>query len=247
MTFLQALAGGTVFYLLNLPLPWTLGPLAAILVIQLGFQKVVYWPAALRKGALVVLGITMGSPFTMTTARQIADQLPVMLAATVATIAFSLLMGYITHKRTGVDLASSLLGSVPGGLSQMAVLSKELNADATVVTFMQTLRLLAVVFTVPFLARHGLAEVVDTTGRGGGYDYSADNCSEYNGTCYRAILCDSRINRDFSCSADRTADTLDAWPYSGYRSVSVLRPGAAAYADVGDYRSAGITRYLYGF
>lgn len=162
LTFLQALVGGTVFYVLNLPLPWTLGPLAVILVLQLGFNKVVYWPAVLRKGALVVLGITMGSPFTMTTARQIVEQLPVMLAATAATIAVSLFMGYITHKRTGVDLASGLLGSVPGGLSQMAVLSKELNADATVVTFMQTLRLLAVVFTVPFLARHGLAEVVDT-------------------------------------------------------------------------------------
>lgn len=156
------MAGGTVFYLLNLPLPWTLGPLAAILVLQIGFKKKVHWPGALRNSALAVLGITMGSPFTMTTARQIVDQLPVIVAATVASIAFSLFMGYITHKRTGVDLASGLLGSVPGGLSQMAVLSKELHADTTVVTFMQTLRLLAVVFTVPFLARHGLADVVDT-------------------------------------------------------------------------------------
>jgi len=163
LTFLLALGGGAVFYVLNLPLPWTLGPLTSVLIIQVGFKRTVRWPAALRNSALVILGITMGSPFTITTARQIGDQLLVIIMATVLTIAFSLFMGYITHKRTGVDLASSLLGCVPGGLSQMVVLSKELNADTTVVTFMQTIRLLAVIFTVPFLARHGLADVVDTT------------------------------------------------------------------------------------
>ncbi|MCI1694487.1 AbrB family transcriptional regulator [Aneurinibacillus aneurinilyticus] len=48
-------------------------------------------------------------------------------------------------------------GSVPGGLSQMLVLSEETErVDVTIVAFMQTIRLLAVIFFVPFLTIHSL-------------------------------------------------------------------------------------------
>ena len=153
--------GGIVFYYLRLPLPWTLGPLAAVLGYKLIGSRQVVWPARLRNLSFMILGIVMGSPFTLDTARQILAQWPAIVSSTVAMVVCSLGIGYITHKRSGIDLSSCLLGSVPGGLSQMVLLSQENpRANTTIVTFMQSARLLASLFVVPFLALHGLSDTV---------------------------------------------------------------------------------------
>jgi len=55
-------------------------------------------------------------------------------------------------------MASGVLGSMPGGLAQMIVMSEEIrDADITAVTFMQMIRVLAVIFIVPFVATYGMA------------------------------------------------------------------------------------------
>jgi len=100
----------------------------------------------------------MGSPFTLQIAGQILGQLPGMLLSTLAIMTISLLVGWFTSRHTGVGLINGLLGSVPGGLSQMAVICEEIDgADVAIVTLMQFTRVLTVVFTVPLLAIHGLA------------------------------------------------------------------------------------------
>lgn len=157
-TLILALAGGMLFQLLHIPLAWLLGPMTVLLVWREVFKKSAQWNHSLRNTGLCVLGYMMGITFNMEVAGQIAVQLPSMAAATLLTVAFGLLAGWITVKRTGISMASGLLGSIPGGLSQMAVLCEEVeDADMTVVTFMQTIRVMSVVFIVPFLAFHGLS------------------------------------------------------------------------------------------
>lgn len=163
-TLLIAVIGGFIFSYIHIPLPWMLGPLSAVMLWNAAAKRQVYWPVQLRNAGLIVLGFIMGSPFTLDTGRQILLQLPTMLAATLATVLVSMCLGYITSRQTGISLSSSLIGSVPGGLSQMVVLGEEVaGTDITVVTFMQTVRLLSVVFIVPFLAAHGLTSGTDTS------------------------------------------------------------------------------------
>lgn len=157
-TLILALAGGTIFQLLHIPLAWLLGPMTILLVWREVFKKKAEWHRDFRNAGLCVLGYMMGITFNAEVAGQIAVQLPSMAAATLLTVAFGLVAGWVTVKRTGISMASGLLGSIPGGLSQMAVLCDEVeDADMTVVTFMQTIRVMAVVFIVPFLAFHGLS------------------------------------------------------------------------------------------
>lgn len=54
----------------------------------------------------------MGGTFTAAVAVQIAKQLPSMAAATILTVAFALGAGWLTAKRTGISMASSLIGSL---------------------------------------------------------------------------------------------------------------------------------------
>ncbi|EGO61719.1 AbrB family transcriptional regulator [Acetonema longum] len=157
-TFLLAVAGGCLFYASSIPLPWMLGPLTAVLLWRNIARRPIYWPVNIRNAGTVILGSLMGSSFTLETARQIALQLPFMLLATGLVIGFSLLTASITARRAGIGLASSMLGSIPGGLTQMVLLSEEIKeSDLAVVSFMQTIRLLCVVFIVPFIAVHSVA------------------------------------------------------------------------------------------
>ncbi|MFE5320049.1 AbrB family transcriptional regulator [Paenibacillus sp. NPDC056579] len=157
-TILVTFAGGVLFTLLHVPLSWMLGPLTAVLLWTSFTKRRLTWPAGMRNAGLALLGYGMGLSFTMESARQISSQLPSMLIATILTVAFSLGAAFLTARYTGVSMASSAIGSIPGGLSQMVVLSEEIEgAETAVVAFMQTIRLLTVIFAVPFLAVHGLA------------------------------------------------------------------------------------------
>lgn len=148
---------GALFALVNVPLPWTLGPITAISLYSLKTGERMYWPITVRNTALIVLGYAMGRPFTVETGYKILEHLPLMLIATFITVFVGILVGYITHRKTGISLETCLLGCVPGGLSQMVVLAEEMeNTDQTAVTIMQTIRMLSVVFSVPFLTMHVL-------------------------------------------------------------------------------------------
>lgn len=160
-TFLVACAGGWLFSVVHMPLPWTLGPLTAVAAWQVWFNRLAAWPSRLRNIGMAVLGYVLGSPFTPQTGGFILANLSAMLFFTLLTIVLSLTGGYLISRLTGMGLPSGLLGSMPGGLSQMTLLSREIKgADAAEVTLMQTVRMVTVVFVVPFIVLHGLADQV---------------------------------------------------------------------------------------
>lgn len=147
-----ALIGVALFHLIHSPMPWMLGSLTSVMVWGLVTKRPLYWPYAFRQTALIMLGYLLGTSFTRDTVLKMAEYIPSMLFVTIMTILFSILLGYGFSKSTGVDISSSIIGSVPGGLTQMLVLSEEIKeVDPTVVAMMQMMRVMAVVFIVPFL------------------------------------------------------------------------------------------------
>lgn len=166
-TLAVSLIGGCLFSLTGLPVAWMLGPLAAVLLFNQGFRQRTAWPFALREGSQIILGYVMGRSITPDTGMEIVRQFPSMLAATTVTIAFTMLLGTFFSRLTHVPYPSCILGTVPGGLSQMVVLCDEIaDSDVTVVTLMQTIRLLSVVFLVPFLVLHSTATGVTPSTKG---------------------------------------------------------------------------------
>ena len=156
-TLVVGICGGFILSIVNAPLPWTLGPVLAVSLTSLLLKRQLIWPLFLRNIALIPLGYSMGRPFTVETGHAILSQLPFMLMATFVTICAGLFSAWLMYRRTDIDLSSCLLGCVPGGLSQMVILAAELReTDLTAVTIMQTLRMLSVVFVIPFLAIHVL-------------------------------------------------------------------------------------------
>ncbi|HWR05430.1 AbrB family transcriptional regulator [Sporomusa sp.] len=164
--FLLAVLGGYLFSISHVPLPWTLGPLVVAMLWKTFARKEVYWPKKFRNIGMVFLGYVMGSPFTPTVAHQVLYQLPLMLAITLILITLCLVTGYISNRYVGIGIANSVIGSIPGGLSQMSIICEETDGtDVSVVTLMQTVRVITVVFMVPLLALHGIADKVTTASR----------------------------------------------------------------------------------
>lgn len=154
--------GGVIFSLIHLPLPWTLGPLVFIGVARVGLKQDIVWPTIFRDIAMAVLGYAIGRSFTPETGHQLISLLPSLISVTLISVALCLAGGIITRRYTGLSLTTSLFGSMPGGLTQMAVLCENMeDVDEAAVTLMQTVRIITVVFLVPFVALHGISNRVD--------------------------------------------------------------------------------------
>ncbi|MGD6805125.1 AbrB family transcriptional regulator [Rossellomorea vietnamensis] len=152
-TLLIGLAGGWVFSLLHIPLAWMLGSMTAVFAAEKLTPFKVYWPPIFRNIGLIIVGYAIGQSFSRDTALEIFHQLPWMLFLTVLLLLFSGVLALFITKLTGINLKSTITGCIPGGLSQMVVLGEELeDIDVTVVTIIQVVRLLSVIFIVPFLA-----------------------------------------------------------------------------------------------
>ncbi|MFS0644108.1 AbrB family transcriptional regulator [Siminovitchia sp. 179-K 8D1 HS] len=157
-TFFISLSGAVLFYLLHFPIPWLLGPLVTILIVKSALKKPLYWHPTLQYAGLAIIGYMLGSSFTPDNGYQILSHLPSMVFITVFSILFSLLMGYFVALGSGISVRSAILGSIPGGLSQMVALSGEIKGvNTSTVATMQIIRILFVIFIVPFLVIHGMA------------------------------------------------------------------------------------------
>ncbi|QKY70685.1 AbrB family transcriptional regulator [Lentibacillus sp. CBA3610] len=167
-----ALVGVAIFSFMNIPLPWLIGSLVTVAVWRIITQRELYWPFTFRKIAMVLLGYLIGTSFTEDTLVEMGEHVPSMIAVTVLTIGFSLLLGYIFSKITGLDLTSCVIGSVPGGLSQIMVLMDEIKGvNPTVIMFLQSMRVMVIVIVLPIVTVYifgGDSSAVAPSGMGNG-------------------------------------------------------------------------------
>lgn len=156
LTLILALMAGGLFSAAGMVIPWLLGPLLIVIMINTLFSHRIplYWPGQLRNAGLVIVGIQLGASVTTKAAHEMAGNLPYMVLMTFLLIGFSLLLAFLIAKITGVSASTALLGSFPGGLSQMVIVGEEMDrANEAIVAFMQTIRILLVVISVPMAAK----------------------------------------------------------------------------------------------
>lgn len=148
LPFLIGGAGAIVFYVLKLPLPFFLGSLAfslvaAIMHVSIGVPKSFSVPVR------CVLGVTIGTAFTPA----LLAQLPGMtgsLAMFVPYTALLIVVGQLFFERiAGFDRATAFFSSMPGGLTDMVMMSADAGGNQRAVTLIQSTRIVLLVFLVP--------------------------------------------------------------------------------------------------
>ena len=66
---------------------------------------------------------------------------------------FGVLVGLIVSWTTGIDIYTSMFGSVPGGMQEMIVLAQSYDVNHPAVLVIQTVRRVLIVVIYPFLIK----------------------------------------------------------------------------------------------
>ncbi|MCR8632115.1 AbrB family transcriptional regulator [Paenibacillus radicis (ex Xue et al. 2023)] len=173
-----AVLGGFFFQLIHMPLPWLLGSMVFVLIGSKIFRGITFfWPVQIRNTGMIIIGYTLGLSFTASTLAQIGQQLPTMVLFTALLLVCAGGIAFIISLLSGIPFPTILMGSIPGGLSQMVSLAEEMKGiDLTIVTFLQVSRLIMIMFCVPLLIFSPLFHVtinhsaaIAATGSSGGY------------------------------------------------------------------------------
>lgn len=141
-----------MFNLLHIPIPWLLGPMIAVLIASNVFKERYAWPTPIRDSGLIIVGYTIGLSMTGSALHEMAIQLPSMLLMTLLLMVLCVTLAFFVSKLSGINFKTSLLGSIPGGLTQMVILAEETEGiNLTIVTVTQVIRLMMIVICVPLL------------------------------------------------------------------------------------------------
>lgn len=143
--------GAILFSFINAPLPWLLGAIVAIAIAS-RFPKIpLRSPKIFSAPARAVLGITIGSAFNPTILHYLGDFVSsiVLILPFVLMITFCGMIYY--WKWLKFDKMTAYFSSMPGGLLEMITLAEATGANVYKVTMTQSVRLLCIVFTLPFI------------------------------------------------------------------------------------------------
>lgn len=154
---LLSMLGGFIFSFTGSPISWLLGSLifawlsctigAKWLKLEEEKQIHPFW----RQLGQTILGIELGQNFSVSILDTFKDHFIVIVIALLFTIAISILSGILLWRFSSASMMTCLFGSTPGGISAMPAIADEVGANALVVTFIQTLRILLVVGILPLI------------------------------------------------------------------------------------------------
>lgn len=145
-------AAGALFSALNTPIPWMLGPLLALASLRVAGVDVAA-PVSGRYVGQWLIGTALGLYFTPAVVRQVVGIWYLLAAGAVFAILVGYLSALILSRLSGLDRTTALFGSVPGGAAEMAVIAERFGGRVDRVAAAQSLRILLVVVTLPFVYR----------------------------------------------------------------------------------------------
>ena len=142
--------GVLAFKLLQLPLPWLLGPIVACLIASLAgvpMRGIKVVNEAMR----TILGVAVGATFTTTLLFSMAGMWPTLLMIPLMTSCIGLVGVFYFQRLWGFDFATSYYSSMPGGLQDMLVFGEEAGGDVRALSLIHATRVMVIVVALPFL------------------------------------------------------------------------------------------------
>ena len=171
LVFIAAALIGLLLRQLEIPIPYMLGGILAAFCCKTFYEARFSGSLSLRNAMLGIAGYGIGAHCTSDTIIRMGAELPGVLGASLSTLFVSVCVAIYMARHTFANLLSSVMGCLPGGLTQMTLLMEEYHdADENVVVVSQCLRLFVVEVSVPFLAINLFGGVPDQNRRTGPFD-----------------------------------------------------------------------------
>lgn len=145
-----AAAGVAVFWVLGLPLPFLLGPLAACLLAALAGARMQDM-GVLGVGMRAILGVAVGASITP----ELLSRLPEMGLSVALVPLFVVLIGVVGYpffrRYCGYDPATAYYCAMPGGFQDMVLFGQEAGANVRTLALVHATRVAIIVSLAPFL------------------------------------------------------------------------------------------------
>lgn len=141
-------AGALLMQALKRNNPWFMGPLLVAMALTLAGVQWTAVPSEMSNMAQLFIGISLGVRFKREFVRTAPKWLLSVAIGTLGMILLSVVFGWALAWGTGLHPATLILGTSPGGITEMAITAKVLELGAPVVTVFQVCRLIAVLLIV---------------------------------------------------------------------------------------------------
>lgn len=147
-TLLVAGLGGVIGIKLKIPAGALIGAM-----IFVGIYNIVTGqgniPINMKILAQIIVGGMIGLNFNMETVYGLKDLIVPALILVLGLTVFSIFLGFIISKLTGLDLITALFSCSPGGLTDMTLIAEEYGAETPKVALMHLMRLITVITVLP--------------------------------------------------------------------------------------------------
>ncbi|EIJ41379.1 membrane protein AbrB duplication [Beggiatoa alba B18LD] len=150
LTLALGLLGGWVFYYFAIPAPWLLGALTFTLLLSMAGLPLLMFHR-INSMTLAVIGVMLGSSFSLQLLQQAEQWLLSLSSIFFYLITVTFFAMYYCQRVAKLDFLSSWFASVPGGLSEVILLSDQLQADVRAVALFHSLRVIVILLSLPIL------------------------------------------------------------------------------------------------
>lgn len=152
ITFLIGAFGAYIAKKLKIPAPFMVGPMIFVGIFN-SFTSIAYVYPWTRFLVQVIAGGFIGMSMDKEKVKTFKTMLKPAIVMIIGLLFLNISVGFFLYKTTKLDLLSSLFAAVPGGMSDMSIISSEMGADTSTVAIFQLARLIGVISLFPFLIR----------------------------------------------------------------------------------------------
>lgn len=152
ITFLVGSIGAFTATKLKVPAPFMVGSMIFVGVFN-AFTGAAYVYSWSRFLVQVIAGGFIGMSMDKEKFKTFKTMLMPAIVMMLGLLSLNIMVGFFLYKTTSLDLLSALFAAVPGGMSDMSIISSEMGADTSTVAIFQLARLIGVISLFPFLIR----------------------------------------------------------------------------------------------
>ena len=150
LTICVAIIGGLLGKISRIPAGTILGALLLTILFNLAWEQA-YIPTDFRPVLQMLSGAIIGSRIRKKDLLELKTLVVPGLIMLVSMIFINILFGYLMFRFSNLDLATSLLSTAPGGMTDMALIAPELGGKTLPVSLLHLVRILVIYAIIPLV------------------------------------------------------------------------------------------------
>ena len=150
LTIIIATLVGYIFLKLKVPGGMMVGSIIGVSLLNITTGSALMLPAA-KVSAQIIAGAFIAGGLEKTDLKRLKSIVKPAIILLVGMLILNIAAGFLIYIFSPLDLVTSLMCAVPGGISDMPIISEEMGADSSKVAVMQFIRLIFGIGVFPFL------------------------------------------------------------------------------------------------